>query len=161
MTSKGVGDTWIANRITKDMEEFGYGRCPIRLKCDQEPAIVDLQKELIKRRGEAKTVPVNSPVGDSKSNGRVENAIKRLQGMLRTIRHNLEAKLGVRVTREHPLYAWLVEWAADLITRYAIMKSGRTPIQVIRGTRSSRVVAGFGEKVMYMPAKLSSHPVGK
>ena len=72
--SKGIGDTWIAGRIIKDVEEVGYGGCAIKIKCDQEPAIVDLQR-MVGNQRRGKTVPVNSPVGDSQSNGKVENAI--------------------------------------------------------------------------------------
>ena len=158
---KGTNDTWIVPRIAQDIEEFGYGRCPIRVKSDQEPAILEIQRALIEKRGEAKTVPINSPVGDSQSNGRVENAIKRVQGMVRTIRHDLEAKLGVKIGRDHPYYPWMIEWAADLLTRYTVRPNGRTPIEEVRGRGSTRGVAKFGEKILYMPAKQSSHPQGK
>ena len=71
---KGVGDGWIVDRITRDFEEHGCGTQEIELKCDQEPAIVELQAEIVRRRGGARTVPTNSPVGASQSNGRAENA---------------------------------------------------------------------------------------
>ena len=48
--SKGIGDTWIAGRIIKDLEDFGYGGCAIKIKCDQEPAIVDLQRTVGNQR---------------------------------------------------------------------------------------------------------------
>ena len=100
-----------------DIEEFGYGGAPVRIKSDQEPAIVDVQRAVIAKRGNAPTVPVNSPVGDSQSNGRLENAMVRT--MVKTILSSLESKWGVRVTRDHPVYLWVFEWAADLMTRYA------------------------------------------
>ena len=159
---KGATDEWLVDRICKDMEEFGYGGVPVRIKSDQEPAIVQLQTSVIGRRGDSITVPVNSPVGDSASNGRVENAIKRVRGMVKVIRSGLEAKWGVRVGPDHPVYPWLFEWAADLITRYAeVGSTGKSAAQLIKGNRSSRSIAQFGEKVMYMPLKLSNHPRGK
>ena len=42
---------------------------PVRIKSDQEPAIVDVQRAVIAKRGNAPVIPVNSPVGDSESNG--------------------------------------------------------------------------------------------
>ena len=78
-SAKGNGDPWIAGKIKDDIEEFGYGGAPVRIKSDQEPAIVDVQRAVIAMRGNALTIPVNSPVGDSQSNGRVENAIKKFQ----------------------------------------------------------------------------------
>ena len=158
--SKGIGDSWIAGRIIKDLEDFGYGGCAIKIKCDQEPAIVDLQRTVgNQRRG--KTVPVNSPVGDSQSNGKVENAIKRSQAGIRTLKDATEAEIGTKINTGHPLFPWLVEWAADLVTRYTMNEAGRTAIQEIRGSRSSRPIAKFGEKIFCMPLKISTKPVPK
>ena len=73
--AKGNGDPWIAGKIKDDIEEFGYGGAFVRIRSDQEPAIVYVQIAVIAKRGNALTILVNSPVGDSQSNGRVENAI--------------------------------------------------------------------------------------
>ena len=158
---KGNGDPWIADRITKDMENYGYGAADVRVKCDQEPAIVDVQRAVIEKRKGARTIPVNSPVGDSMSNGRVENAIRRFQGMLRAIKHDLEGHLGVKIGRNHPLFPWMIQWAGDVITRYGLNNAGRTPTREIRGKESAKPIVKFGERILYMPLKLSSHPVGK
>ena len=109
----------IAGKIKDDIEEFGYGGAPVRIKSDQEPAIVNVQRAVIAKRGNAPTIPVNSPVGDSQSNGRVENAIKKVGNMVKTILSSLESRWGIRVARDHPVYPWVFEWAADLMTRYA------------------------------------------
>ena len=77
VSAKGNGDPGIAGKIKDDIEEFGYGGALVRIKSDQEPAIVDVQRAVIAMRGNAPTIPVNSPVGDSQSNGRVGNAIKK------------------------------------------------------------------------------------
>ena len=159
--AKGASDAWVAGKIKSDMEDFGYGGVPIRLKTDQEPAIVDLQRAIISKREGAVTLPVNSPVGDSQSNGRVENAIKRVRNLVKVLKSNLEARWGIKVDREHPVYPWMFEWAADLITRYAeVGNTGRTAIQIIRGSTSSRGIAQFGEKILYMPLKLSTNQRG-
>ena len=42
VSAKGNGDSWIAGKIKDDIEEFGYGGAPVRIKSDQEPAIVDV-----------------------------------------------------------------------------------------------------------------------
>ena len=107
------------------MEDFGYGGCAIKIKCDQEPAIVELQRNVgNERRG--KTVPVNSPVGDLHSHGKVENAIKGIQASIRTLKHATEAEIGTKINNGHPLFPWMVEWAADLVTRYSMNAAGRT-----------------------------------
>ena len=45
------GDPWIAGKIKDDIEELGYGGAPVRIKSDQEPAIVDVQRAVIAKRG--------------------------------------------------------------------------------------------------------------
>ena len=72
---KGLKDGWIDTCTVQDISDFGYRGADIRLKCDQEPAITEVQQKVAELRKGARTVPVNSPVGDSKSNGRVENSI--------------------------------------------------------------------------------------
>ena len=52
-------------------------------------------------------------------------------------------------------------WAADLMTRYAhVGDLGKTAVQLIRGSKSSRNIAQFGEKILYKPMKLSGHHRG-
>ena len=159
--AKGNEDPWIAGKIKDDIEEFGYGGALVRIKSDQEPAIVDVQRAEIAKRGSATTILVNSPVGDSQSNGRVENAIKKVRNMVKTILSSLESRWGIRVTRDHPVHRWMFEWAADLMTRYAhVGDLGKTTVQLIRCSRSSRNVAPLGEKILYKPLKLSGHHRG-
>ena len=58
VSAKGNGDPWIAGKIKDDIEEFGYGGAPVRIKSDQEPAIVDVQRAVIAHRGNALAIPV-------------------------------------------------------------------------------------------------------
>ena len=58
------------------------------MKSDKEPSILALQKAVSAERvGE--TVPIESPVRASKSNGRMENAVKVWQEQLRTVKHDV------------------------------------------------------------------------
>ena len=49
--AKGNGDPWIAGKFKDDIEEFGYGGAPVRIKSDQELAMVDVQRAVIAKRG--------------------------------------------------------------------------------------------------------------
>ena len=159
--TKGNGDPWMAGKIKDDIEVFGYGGAPVRIKSDQEPAIVDAQRAVIAMRGNAPTILVNSPAGDSQSNGRVENAIKTVRNMVKTILSSLESKWCIRVTRHQTVYPWVFEWAPDMMTRYVrVGDMGKTAVQLIRGSKSSRNIAQSGEKILYKPLKLSSHHRG-
>ena len=49
------------------------------------------------------------------------------------------------------------EWAADLMTRYAhVGDLGKTAVQLIRGSKSSRNIAKIGEQILYKPLKISA-----
>jgi len=69
------------------------------MKSDQEPAIVALVGEIAIRRSPAKTIIEHSPVGSSQSNGIVERAIQSYEGMLRTLKGNLEDRWDAKNSR--------------------------------------------------------------
>ena len=75
--NKGVNDEacWVPKRILQDFENNGLGKACILLKVGQEFAVVCVQKAIQDLKPEI--VPINSPVGESASNGRVENTIRR------------------------------------------------------------------------------------
>ena len=99
------------------------------LKSDQEDAIKDLVNELINRRSadlslqkagitSSRLFNEESPVADSQGNGFIESAVKSLEGIVRTLKFALEDRIGRRIGVSEPLFAWLVEHGADLLTKY-------------------------------------------
>ena len=152
---KGSGDPWIATRVAADIEELGSGGSRVVLKADQDVAIADEQRQVVASKKGA-TVPVNSPVGESQSNGRVENAVQRVQVLIRTLKDALERRLNARIRSSDAIFPWMVEWAAGLITRYVKGHKGRTAYRGARGHDAQALVAEFGEKIMYMPSKNTS-----
>ena len=161
-SQKGPGDKWIVRRIGKDLEEMGYGGTRIILKCDQENPIAAVQQEVIKNRLDVATVPRHSPVGESQSNGRVENAIRRVQEQVRAFYDQLKARTGVSLGTDHPVFEWLVEWAATTLTRFVIRGDGKTSYEKIGGrTRDNLPMATFGERVCYLPLKTNKRDRSK
>lgn len=149
---KGIKDDWAVRKVLLDIEDFGYAGAKIVIKNDQEPAMVDFQRKIMENR-KAETVPKNSQVGESQANGEAENAIKRLQEQIRTIKDDLEAKTGLDIEMNHLVMPWLIEWAGVVLNRYMVYKDGHTAYRNITGKSSKRPVANFGEKVLYMPLK--------
>ena len=92
-------------------------------------------------------------MGESPANGAVENAIFRVQGQIRTLLSDLESKLKRVIKRDSPLMMWLVEWAANLITRQRETPTGLSSYGNVKGRESNGPLAGFAEKVLYMPLK--------
>ena len=100
---KGVqADEYAVKRIAEDVAWLGYTK--VILKCDGESSITKLLRESLKR---IKTSVVDQasfehpPTYDSKSNGSVENAVKQIKGMLRTLKLGLERNIGKRVPDEY------------------------------------------------------------
>ena len=55
---------------------------------------------------------------------------------------------------DHPVFEWLVEWAATTLTRFVIRGDGKTSYEKIGGrTRDNLPMASFGERVCYLPLK--------
>ncbi len=52
-----------------------------------------------------------APKGDSQSNGLAESAVSQAEGMTRTIKSALEARLGVAIRDSNKIMLWVVEWA--------------------------------------------------
>ncbi len=73
---------------------------------------------------------------DSKGNGAVENAVKQVQGLLRTHKSVLKRHTSTSISREHPVIAWMVEDVAVLLTTRRVKRNGLTPYQHLRGTQS-------------------------
>ena len=60
-------------------------------------------------------------VGDSQSNGSIENGVKTVMGQLRTMRAALERKLACKIPLDHPVMAWMTTIAVAVSsgTRWA------------------------------------------
>ena len=81
--------------------------------------------------------------------------------MVKTILSNLESRWRVSVTRYHRVHLWRFEWAADLMTRYAhVGDLGKRAVQLIRGSKSSRNIAQFGEQILYKSLQLYGYHRG-
>ena len=121
---KGSGVPWVATRIAADIEELRCGRSRVVLKAAKEVAIAHVQRQVVAERS-GETVSMNSAVGESQSNGRVENAVQRVQG---------QRRLNTRILSSNTIFPCMVEFSA-------------------RGNDAQAPVEEFGKKIMYMTAK--------
>ena len=93
---KGTEFPWIAKRAAKFIEQFGHNR--VTLRCDNEPAIEALAREIAQARQEgSQTLSERPPVGESQSNGIIERAVGLVAGQTRTTKAALEHRIGTRV----------------------------------------------------------------
>ena len=66
--SKGAKEDWVIVQICEDLETVGIQNYRVILKNDGEAAILEVQREIAKRRSEYGSAIENSKVGDSNSN---------------------------------------------------------------------------------------------
>ena len=106
-------------------------------------------------------IHIDSPVGESACNGRVENAVRRVQEKMRTLRRQLERGIGRTIPDNAVIMPWMARWAAELISKYAPGDDGKTRYERIRRERCQVPLAPFGETVMYLPMKTAASSKGR
>lgn len=146
------GAHWLPRRLIQDWDNCGFKEARIILKTDQEPAMTSVQTAVQELRPNA-AIPVNSRVGESECNGRVENTIRRVQEKTRALRHGLEHGIKEKLPDDSPVIAWMVRWAAELLSKYAPGDDGKAPYERLRGTQCKSPLVQFGEAVWYLPMK--------
>ena len=104
---------------------------------DQEPAIRDL-KNSFKKISKADVMMEETPVGDSKSAGSIENYMKQVQGMIRTFIIHIETRLGATIPEDHMIIPWIVKHAAATINRFCVGEDGFTAHRRLRGRNFPR-----------------------
>ena len=150
MKHKGANEdvvSWVAQKL----EAAGHSGTQITLKTDQEEAIVALKKAVATRRA-AKTSMVESQVRVSKTNAKVERAVRKWREQFRKLKLELESKLGMRISQNHPMVPWMVTWAAEVTMKFEVKRSGRTGYEEITGHKVRHKVFGFGEFVHFKMA---------
>ena len=98
-------------------------------------------------------IRINNPVGESECNGRIENAIRRLQEKITVLRHQIDSIIKHKISDEAPIMSWLVRWAAELLSKYAIADDGKTRYERVHEEDRMTLLVPFGETVMYLPLK--------
>ena len=145
---KGVTES-VVKYVAGILDQSGYRGQKITFKTDQEPSIIALKRAIAAERvGE--TVPIESPVRASKSNGRMENAVKTWQEQLRTIKHHVEARLGKRIEVDGVLFSWLIPYVTEILNKFKVGIDGVTAYEKITSHKCKHFVVGFGEAVDFI-----------
>ena len=149
--AKGA-DVQVARRVVAFFRELGCEQGDMVVHSDQEPAIQSLITAVGKARaaaGGGRMVVESSPVGHSASNGVAERSIREIEQQVRTMRSALEARWGVRLQGQHPMFTWMVEYAAVLVNRFLVGRDGKTAYERSRGKRARTSGMEFGERVLW------------
>ncbi len=146
--NKGGDVEWVCEQVCRDIKKFGI-RGDVVFRSDQEPALVDLLNQICSMRPSSRACTTHSGVGDSKGNGMAERAVQSIEEMVRVHKLAVEARIKERLPCTHPMMAWLVEHAADVLNRYNIGKDGRTPYQRLKGRKFIGNMMEFCSPVMF------------
>ena len=101
-----------------------------------------------KNREDAPTGFEDSRVDDSNSNGRTKRVIRDVKGLIRTLRADLQNKIGNPVSLDSPVVPWSAKHAGYILTRCRIPPCGRTSLHIMKGQRTNRPMLPFGEAMM-------------
>eukprot|EP00974_Lingulodinium_polyedra_P001315 125891-Lingulodinium_polyedra.AAC.1 len=82
-------------------------------------------KRAVAARRAARTPFVESQVRVSKSNPKIERAIRKWRGQFRKLKLHLEENIGEMIEQHHPMIPWLVSWAGEVILKYEVKPNGR------------------------------------
>ena len=93
-------------------------------------------------------VPEHSHPGESTSNGKAERAVQAVVDHIRTLKAAFEGHYNVRLGNSHPLFYWMVEHAAYLLSKYQLGTDGRTGWGRLHGREAREKICEFAECVM-------------
>ena len=142
-------------RLVEDVKWLGYSK--LLLRSDNEAAIVSLLKNAVrqlKTEGIEQVAREAPPSYDSRAQGSVENAVKQVQGLLRSIKLGFEKHIGGPLPESHPVFSWMVEWVAWILTSRTRGSDGRTAFQRVRGRPFGKRLLEIMELCLYkLPVK--------
>ena len=129
---------WLIKDMSNELKVWGaHGGTAgnIILKTDGEPAILAVRDAPAKYHGGI-VVQEGAAVGESQSNGVVEEAGKMVREFVRVLKEQIEGKTNVKL-----------ECDDVIISRYMVGKDGRTSCERRRDRVCRAPVATFGEKI--------------
>ena len=112
-----AGKEWLVVDAAEEARSWGgtVGQ-PLVIKSDNEASIVAVQEALSRYLGGPVT-PENPPVGESGSNGAVEEAGRTIREIMKLHKCQLEAKVG-HLSDNFIILQWMARWAAMVCNRY-------------------------------------------
>ena len=124
--TKGSSGMFVVDKAVEFVEDTGDSSNVILLKTDQENSMKYFVKDFIEAREEGKTIPEESPVGSSGSNGIVERGVQAVVGQLIFLLLAFEGRLGRRLDVKERVVTFMPEYAAYLLNRLEVGKDGKT-----------------------------------
>jgi hypothetical protein len=107
---KGSSDRYAVESVCHWLKELGYPR--IFIRSDNEPSIRDFVGKVVSvsnaKEDHLQIAQETSPRHSTHSNGAAERAIQTTNGILRTMKDDIETTVGQRFDVKHPVLAWML-----------------------------------------------------
>ncbi|CAK0858494.1 unnamed protein product [Prorocentrum cordatum] len=151
VTSKGPS-TYTGAFLSSFCDDVGYPR--VTLQSDGEPAIVSLARALLKDRSkDSKDIQTqitlrHSAPGSHASNGLAESAVKVVEGLVRTLKHEVEKKYGVQIKGDSAILSWIIRHVTFVQNRFMYKRNGRTAFEDLKMVRFNSPQLNFAENVL-------------
>ena len=137
---------WVIQQCARDLERLGhYGQ--VTLKSDQDPAIVDVLREIANLRGSRGSLLEHSLAADSQSNGFIE------RGRTRVILFDLSLRLGSPISVHSPVFPWIVDHATDILNKCHVASDGKSSYERMKRRQHRGMLLPSGTAVMFRVAR--------
>ena len=127
-----------------------FGHTDVIMKGDGEPALVQVQREIVDKRS-AGWVPQNPLAYDPQANGAEERGVQEFTNQLRAMKIGLEQRIQMKIDTNWKIVEWMIESAPTLINQCFVGHDGKTPYARLM-EKHSKDIFETGERVL---AKLS------
>ena len=154
LPTTGTSQPYNATALTKIYESCGFQK--FLAKSDNEPVLLDLKRKAVADAAllHGRDIqPIESPVAESQANGFVENAVRELKGVARTIKFATEELHKTAIGQDHPSLPWLIKHAAMAINLGQRAADGKTAYERLRGRPYRKELPAFGERVHWLAAR--------
>ena len=133
--NKGASGRFASDKCFEFMRENGDAEGKVIVKTDQEPSIKFLVNDVIEGRPEGRTIPEESPVKSSGSNGIVERSVGEVECQMRSLLLGFESRIGRKIDAREGIISFLPEYAVYLLNRLRQGDNGKVPYEGMEGKK--------------------------
>ena len=133
--------------VQKGLQDLGvFGE--VTLRADGESTLLDILRAVAEQR-RTRTIVERGPRDDGKANGRAERAIRSVEEITRTLKADLECRIGTAVDPQGGTFEWMLKHGTDLLNKRQPGVDGATPWQRLHGKTYAGELLRFGTSVLH------------
>ena len=114
--------------LVQFVQRLGHSEC--NLRCDNEPAILQLQRLATRtRQSMGLKTKMTSSVAYDHGNSLAENAVSRVRALACSLMHQVHGRLGITLSTSNAMWSWAFRHSAWLLSRFSVV-NGATPFEL-------------------------------